>query len=608
MQPSKVSPFFAKASHDGPLMRAKHLVLGLDGADVDIMQRIGRVSLPNLFRLMDEGAWSRIESVVPCATLPNWTTFLTGMDPGRHGVFDFTTRTGQRVAFTGGTIRAEPTIARRLDAMGKRCAVIGFPGTFPPEALHHGAFVSGWDSPVDFEADRTYVHPPELFDALVKRFGAYRFDEVDEFIADSEGWHARLGEVLEARIQKRTELALWMLKEGPAWDLFAFYFGESDTASHHLLSLWDETAPRHPKDVNHLEKDGLPRVYRALDKAVGELLQAAQGSRPSNRGCELTIISDHGSGPASDKIFFVNQALASLGFLSFQRELTGFPFGKKQATRTSPLAALRKLGMKAIPPRAKHALFHAFGRALPGWLESQTRFADIDFARTRVFSDELNYFPALHYNLVGREPEGTLDEADIPRVFAALESSLLGLRDPWTNKPIVRALWPREALYEGPLLSRAPDIVIELELDFETCPTGATYNLMPSSESPPRFVGSPLAESALFRRLERDELRGRKGRSLAGSHRQHGLYIAHGPRIAQAGELALRMADATATLLARMDIAPAPEMAGRVADELFVSAAPARIELAQVSAPTHAINDLARTEARLRALGYMDSE
>lgn len=565
-------------------MRAKHLVLGLDGADVDIMQRIGRASLPNLFRLMDEGAWSRIESVVPCATLPNWTTFLTGMDPGRHGVFDFTTRTGQRVAFTGGTIRAEPTFARRLDAMGKRCAVIGFPGTFPPEALAHGAFVSGWDSPVDFEADRTYVHPTALFDALVKRFGAYRFDEVDEFIADSEGWHARLGEVLEARIQKRTELALWMLNEGPAWDVFAFYFGESDTASHHLLSLWDETAPRHPSDANPLEKDGLPRVYRALDRAVGQLLAAA-GT------CELTIISDHGSGPASDKIFFVNQALASLGFLSFH--------GDQQATRTSPLSTLRKLGMKAIPPRAKHALFHAFGRALPGWLESRTRFADIDFARTRVFSDELNYFPALHYNLIGREPEGTLDEADIPRVFAALEAALLSLRDPWTNKPVVRALWPREALYEGPLLSRAPDVVIELELDFETCPTGATYNLMPSSES---------HQNALFRRLERDELRGRKGRSLAGSHRQNGLYIAHGPRVAQAGELALRMADATATLLARMDIAPAPEMAGRVADELFVSATPPRIELAQVSAPAKATNDLARTEARLRALGYVDGE
>jgi predicted AlkP superfamily phosphohydrolase/phosphomutase len=563
---------------------AKHLVIGLDGADVDVMHRIGRAALPNLFRLMDEGAWSRLESVMPCATLPNWTTFLTGMDPGRHGVFDFTTRIGTRVAFTGGTARQEPTIGKRLDAMGRRCAVIGFPGTFPPEALKHGAFVSGWDSPVDFEADRSYVHPPELFDALVKRFGAYRFDEVDEFIADSEGWHARLGEVLEARIEKRTELALWMLEQEPSWDLFAFYFGESDTASHHLLSLWDETAPRHPSDVSALEKDGLARVYRALDRAVGRLVDAA-GS------CELTVLSDHGSGPASDKIFFVNQALASLGFLSFHARDLG--------TSTSPLASLRKLGMRAIPPRAKHALFHAFGRALPGWLESRTRFADIDFARTRVFSDELNYFPALHYNLRGRESNGTLDPEDVPRVFAALESALLNLRDPWTNAPIVRALWPREALYEGPHVMRAPDVVVELELDLETCPKGATYNLMPSSES---------RGGQLFRRLEASELRGRKGRSLAGSHRQNGLYIAHGPRVARAGELSMRMADATATLLARMDIAPSAEMAGRVADELFVTPNAPSTELVHVTADASPLTDLARTEARLRALGYVDGE
>ncbi len=43
-------------------------------------------------------------------------------------------------------------------------------------------------------------------------------------------------------------------------------------------------------------------------------------------------------------------------------------------------------------------------------------------------------------------------------------------------------------------------------------------------------------------------------------------------------------------------------------DELFVSATPPRIELAQVSAPAQATNDLARTEARLRALGYVDGE
>ena len=50
----------------------------------------------------------------------------------------------------------------------------------PPEPLERGVFISGWDSPVAFEADRSFVHPPALFDAMRARFGPVRFDDVDE--------------------------------------------------------------------------------------------------------------------------------------------------------------------------------------------------------------------------------------------------------------------------------------------------------------------------------------------------------------------------------------------------------------------------------------------
>ncbi len=562
-------------------MPARHLVIGLDGADVDVIHALGRDALPALFSLMERGAWARLRSVVPCATLPNWTTFLTGTDPGVHGVFDFTTRTGTKVAFTGGTVRAVPTIAARLDRLGLRCALVGFPATYPPEQLAHGAFVSGWDSPVDFEADATYVHPRPLFDELRSRFGAYRFDEVDEFVADTPGWHASLGAVLEARVERRTELASYLLQKD--WDLFAFYFGESDTASHHLYALWDETSPRHPRDTTPDEREGLPRVYRALDRAVARLV------REAGPDAEVTIVSDHGSGPSSDKVFYLNRALAELGFLAFHPASRG------------PLASARELAraaaMRAIPPRAKHALFHAFGRALPGWLESRTRFAAIDMGRTRVFSDELNYFPALHYNLRGREPEGVLDPAEVPRLFAALEAALLALVDPWTAEPVVRALWPREALYEGPMLARAPDLIVELALDRETRAAGATYNLAPSTDDP---------EGRVFRRLEEHELRGRKGRSLAGSHRERGLFIAAGPGVAPIGELDARIADATATLLARMGVTPSAELSGRVLTEALRARAAPTSPLPAVELAAPVDGDLARTEARLRALGYVE--
>ncbi len=563
-------------------MSARHLVIGLDGADVDVIHRLGRDALPTLFSLMERGAWARLRSVVPCATLPNWTTFLTGVDPGTHGVFDFTTRVGARVSFTGGTVRAVPTIAARLDRLGLACAIVGFPATFPPERLEHGVFVSGWDSPVDFEADEGYVHPPSLHRELTALFGPLRFDEVDEFVADRPGWHASLGARLESRVEARTELASHLLGRRE-WDLFAFYFGESDTASHHLYALWDESSPRHPADASADERDGYPRVYRALDRALARLV------REAGADAELTIVSDHGSGPSSDKVLYLNRALESLGFLAFRDGST---------PGTGLRARARAEAMQRVPPRAKHALFHAFGRALPGALESRTRFAAIDFARTRVFSDELNYFPALHFNLRGREPEGVLDPCDVPRVLEALETALLALRDPWTNEPVVRALLPRESLYEGPHVSRAPDVIVELELDRETRSEGATYNVMPSADD---------SEARVMRRLDESELRGRKGRSLAGSHRDRGLYVGVGPSVRAIGEIDARIADATATLLARMGLASPVEASGRVLDEALDTGASRDVTpLPDAPVARVASSDLARTEARLRALGYVD--
>ena len=93
-------------------MTARHLVIGLDGADLDVVRALGRARLPALFAAMERGAFAHLESVQPPATLPNWTTFLTGTDPGVHGVFDFTTRRGYSVRFTAGTVR----ISRSTDA------------------------------------------------------------------------------------------------------------------------------------------------------------------------------------------------------------------------------------------------------------------------------------------------------------------------------------------------------------------------------------------------------------------------------------------------------------------------------------------------------------
>lgn len=559
-------------------MSARHLILGLDGADPDLITTFGRDQLPNLFRLIDRGVFARLESVKPCATLPNWSTFLTATDPGVHGVFDFTSRTGYSVAFTGGTVRTIPTILSRLDAMGRVCACIGFPATWPPERLKHGAFVSGWDSPVAFEGDSSFVWPTSLFHDMKERFGALRFDDVDEFDANREGWHQELPLALAERIAKKVELGEWLL-DSREWDVFALYFGESDTAAHYLWSLHDAASPRHPREASRETQGGLLRVYQALDRAVAALVARAGGT-----DVEITLVSDHGSGGSSDKVLHINRVLEDAGLLAFRPSES--VFSTSRLTR-----ALKEAALTQLPPKARELAFRVLSNALPGWLESRARFSAIDMERTLVFSEELNYFPSVHLNLEGREPLGKVSLRDRDAVIARTSEALLSLRDAWTDLPVVKHVHRREDLYRGPHVSRAPDLILELHLD-----RGYSYNVMPSTP-----------DSPVMRRIPEIEWLGRKGRSLPGSHRSHGIYIAAGKSIRPGISTHPTMADASITTLHRMNVAPTSEMSGRVLTEILLEAV-TTTPLAESVAQTldASAQDAAKVESRLRALGYID--
>ena len=573
--------------------RARSLVIGLDGAGLDLVRRLGRERLPYLHGLMERGVCAPLDTVVPHATLPNWTTFLTALDPGGHGVFDFTTRQGYAVRFTAGSVREAPTLAARLDRLGKRCACLFFPATYPPERLERGVFISGWDAPVAFSADPSFVWPTALHGEILARFGPQRFDDVDEFAADDEDWHAALPDALIARIERRTELARWLL-ERERWDLFALYFGESDTASHHLWSLFDERSPRHPAGTAPFLREGLPRVYQALDRAVGELVEAAGGD-----AVEVTIVSDHGSGGSSDRVLYLNRALEQAGLLARKPPLLGMelPLGDL-STRLKDAALTR------LPPALRERIFRAAGTRLPSWLESRVRFGQLAMVRTQAFSAELTYFPAVHLNLEGREPSGRVAPAQVDAVTRHVQDALGELRNPDSGQAAVRAVHRREDVFRGPYLERAPDLIVELAL-LEHRGERYSYNLMPSASAP-----RELPADACFGRLAPDAYLGRKGRSLAGSHRRHGLDVAAGPRVEQRGEIAAHIADASATVLARMGVAPPPEASGRVlplgrglgAEAISAPALPP----APPPRSAQDAGDEARVAARLRNLGYIE--
>ena len=69
------------------------VVVGLDGLDPGLAEQwMASGDLPNLRRLAEAGGFRRLATTLPAITPAAWSSFSTGVDPSRHGIFDFVTR------------------------------------------------------------------------------------------------------------------------------------------------------------------------------------------------------------------------------------------------------------------------------------------------------------------------------------------------------------------------------------------------------------------------------------------------------------------------------------------------------------------------------------
>ncbi|MGA2274186.1 MAG: alkaline phosphatase family protein [Bryobacteraceae bacterium] len=67
------------------------IVIGVDGMDPKFVERHW-ADLPNLARLRQRGSYSHLQTTDPPQSPVAWSTFITGLDPGEHGIFDFVHR------------------------------------------------------------------------------------------------------------------------------------------------------------------------------------------------------------------------------------------------------------------------------------------------------------------------------------------------------------------------------------------------------------------------------------------------------------------------------------------------------------------------------------
>jgi predicted AlkP superfamily phosphohydrolase/phosphomutase len=483
------------------------LVLALDGASFDVIRpMIGRGRLPHLARWLEEGVSGPLRSTVPPVTFPAWSSFMTGLTPGEHGIFDFTQKIpGEyRLRFVNSSDRAGRSMFERVSRAGGRVLVLGMPATHPPEPVS-GLLVTGFDAPVSAGTDEKSASDPALYRRIAERAGPWMRPSLSESATEGD-FHERALPTLLDRIASKTRFALEALRVlreqagGERPDLMVIVFSESDTVGHHYWRDHDPDSPRHDPKADERRRGAIESVYEKLDAACGEI-RAAFGE-----DALCVVVSDHGMGGAARSVVHLNRRLEESGLLARERSLS---------TLASRLARrARDEAVRRLPARLAQFLFRR-ARGAAARLESQVRFGGFAWSRTAAFSEEANTQPGVWINLAGREPQGCVAPDDYEKTRDRLIADLLDWKLP-DGGPVVQRARRREDVYAGPYRDRAPDVVVELALD-----RGYGLSLVPTPWD---------LDTASVRRLGEDDLAGGRGRGMNGTHRPDGIFISPNAR------------------------------------------------------------------------------
>ena len=551
------------------------LVIGLDGATFRVLDPLIEAGvLPNLQRLMTNGARGTLLSTVPPISAAAWTTFITGKNPGKHGIFHFVSlglETTPEVAddvvevgvgaysvVNASSIR-DATLWQMVSGVGKRLVVINVPMTYPPCPIN-GAMITSMLTPPGAER---FTYPPELKDQL----GDYEI-ELDLRRHRTRLSSAEIIHGLTETVNKRGRVALRLIRQEP-WDLFAIVFTETDRLQHRFWNYLCPMAEGYDGPDAQEHRPALYRFFSNLDAWVGKLVEEAGPDVP------VIIMSDHGFTARGRRRVYLRALARTLGLHSAQR--------------TSWVNRLRAISESVLGLRHKDA-YRTLARVFP------KRYLDRLFYSLRGRDERglrsqkgrvIRFHETIGAVAVNRRFLGAQIEAELPKLRQRLEN----LRDPVDGRNVVRKVAAVDEVYWGPLAGKLPPLMFFLEDD---------YGLTSGTGRHRRVI----------------EHRSGTG-ELQGMHASDGILVVHGPSVGQlelTSELFIQ--DVTATILYLLGMAIPQDLDGRVVSEAldagYLEAHPIRRSQRMRDGETgvepqgYSREETEAVETRLRGLGYID--
>jgi predicted AlkP superfamily phosphohydrolase/phosphomutase len=413
-------------------MKKRLIVIGLDGATFDLIKPWTEAGyLPNFDRLLQEGTHGVLKSTIPFTTLPAWTSFATGKNPGKHGCYDFrlpTNSLGQNHFVTSEDIPGK-TFYELLEDAGKKVTLVNLPVSYPPRidaTVITSLMTQGANA----------VFPPELTDKI---------PELEDYQIVS-----RTHTVSEVRTveRQRFECARQLFERD--WDFFFLLFSGSDHISHEMYT-----------GMLTGERPEGRQVFEDLEHYLGWFMD----NLPAD--ANLMVMSDHGF-QTMPGIFYVNSWLAHEGYLTLGGDVhpegETLPTAQRDSDDEVSQPGLNRLGqfLFAHPRlyRVGKALYHKVRSLLPFELRLQSHGVDL---KQSVAYAATNECKGVYINDNRRFVDGIVDPKDVDSLREEIIEKLEHLRT-LNGQKVFSKVWRKENLYWGAHVQYAPDIILESNL------------------------------------------------------------------------------------------------------------------------------------------------
>jgi predicted AlkP superfamily phosphohydrolase/phosphomutase len=424
------------------------LAIGLDAAEPALIRaRVEAGELPALKRLLDAGAWARVESSARIGSGTVWPTFFTGTGPDEHGTYSDWCWQPESASLARYDGRRLQPFWKSLADEGVTVGVLDVPFA-PLVGLRKGFEISEWGAHDSLQGHLTFA-PESLWELLTKEVAPHPFS-LDRHGAlgwqDTEGLKKLSTDCLKGARQ-RGELAERLMRERET-QFSLIVFPEIHHASH---QLWHTLAPHDPLYKSHEAEDSqgieptLPDILREVDCQIGRLVEAA------GAGATVLVFSLHGMRPARGLPAFLDALLAAASYSHLsgwgtqswsERALSIFAMMKRRAP-----SGLKKLYHRGLPQGVTHRL--AQPTMLPAY----------DWRRTRAFALPSDQHGWVRINLSGREAQGCVP----PELYGAtcdeIEGMLCALKTE-DGRPLVRDVLRTAESAENSRSRLIPDMVV----------------------------------------------------------------------------------------------------------------------------------------------------